>query len=91
MSFPNKDQLRPLILNIGSNTFKMGWAGDDFPDIIAPSIYVDVSDYLYTSDVIDGLEEIYINEETQNHLVGHQALKYQDILKIHEFKKEKNY
>jgi actin-related protein len=91
MSSPDKTQMRPLILDIGSNTFRMGWAGEDFPDIIAPSVYVDVSDYLFTSDVIDGLEDIYIKEEKQNHLVGHEALKYQDILKIHEFKKEGNY
>jgi len=91
MNSHNKDQLRPLIIDIGSNIFRMGWAGDDFPDIIAPSVYVDISDYLYTSDVINGLEDIYIDEDTQTHLVGHEALKYQDILKIHEFKKENNY
>lgn len=85
------DQLRPLILDVGSNMTRLGWAGDDFPDVIAPSIYVDISDYLYTSDVIDGLEDIYIQESYQSHLVGHDALKYQNILRMHEFKKENNY
>jgi len=87
----DNDQLRPLILDIGSNTFRMGWAGEDFPDIIAPSIYVNISDYLFSSDVIDGLEDIYIQKGSSSQLVGHDALKYQNILKIHEFKKENNY
>ena len=51
MSSKEKDQLRPLIVDIGSKNFRMGWAGDDFPDIIAPSVYVDKRDYLFTSDV----------------------------------------
>ncbi len=91
MSSEEKNQLRPLIIDIGSQNFRLGWAGDDFPDIISPSIYVDNSDYLFTSDVIDGLEDIYIIEkDTETHLFGHDALKYSNILKIHEFKKEGN-
>ncbi|MFX0007921.1 MAG: hypothetical protein ACFFAV_14530 [Candidatus Hermodarchaeota archaeon] len=92
MSSKEKDQLRPLIIDIGSKNFRMGWAGDDFPDIIAPSVYVDKRDYLFTSDVIDGLEDIYLTEkDTESHLFGHKALKYSNILKIHEFKKESNF
>lgn len=91
MSSSNKSQDRPLILDIGSNSFRMGWAGDDFPDIIAPSVYVDLSDFLFTSDVLEGLEEIYLQNIEQEYLVGHAALKYQHILKLHEFKKENNY
>ncbi|MFW9999657.1 MAG: hypothetical protein ACFE9Q_00385 [Candidatus Hodarchaeota archaeon] len=91
MSSEEKSQLRPLILDIGSQNFRLGWAGDDFPDIIAPSIYVDNSDYLFTSDVIDGLEDIYITEkDAESYLFGHEALKYSNILKIHEFKKKGN-
>ncbi|MFW9900553.1 MAG: hypothetical protein ACFFDY_04625 [Candidatus Thorarchaeota archaeon] len=86
-----KNHLRPLIIDIGSHNFRLGWAGDDFPDIISPSIYVDNSDYLFTSDVINGLEDILITEEdTETHLFGHDALNYSNILKIHEFKKEGN-
>ncbi|MFX1495564.1 MAG: hypothetical protein ACFFBZ_14870, partial [Promethearchaeota archaeon] len=92
MSSKSNDQLRPLIIDIGSNTFRLGWAGDDFPDIIVPSVYVDINDYLFTSDVIDGLEDIFIDKENiENHLFGNDALKYQNILKIHEFKKENNF
>lgn len=92
MSSENKNQLRPLIIDIGNNNFRLGWAGDDFPDIIAPSVYVDNTDYIFTSDVIDGLEDIYITEKNaESHLFGHEALKYSNILKIHEFKKESNY
>ena len=91
MSSSNKSQERPLILDIGSNTFRMGWAGDDFPDIIAPSVYVDYSDFLFNSDVLEGLEEIYLQNFEQEYLVGHAALKYQNILKLREFKKENNY
>lgn len=92
MSSESNDQLRPLIIDIGSNTFRLGWAGDDFPDIIVPSIYVDINDYLFTSEVIDGLEDIFITKENiENHLFGNDALKYQNILKIHEFKKENNF
>lgn len=88
---PDNDYLRPLIIDIGSDTFRMGFGGGDFPDIIAPSVYVDVSDFLFTSDVIDGLEDIYMDSDISKHYVGHDALKYQNILRIHEFIKEKNY
>ena len=92
MSTENKSQLRPLIIEIGSQNFRLGWAGGDFPDIIAPSVYVDNNDYLFTSDVIDGLEDIFITEKkAENQLFGHEALKYSNILKIHFFKKESNY
>jgi len=92
MSVNDNDQLRPLIIDIGSNSFRMGWAGDDYPDIIAPSVYVDITDNLFTSDVIDGLEDIFIREEiVENNLFGREALKYQNILKIREFWKENNY
>ena len=88
--------LIPLILDIGSDNFRLGWAGGDFPDIIAPSVYVDVCDYLFTSDLsgsdtISGLEEIFLNTDSQTHLVGYDALKYKNILKIREFSKNKNY
>jgi len=92
MSAENKSQLRPLIIDIGNYNFRLGWAGDDFPDIIAPSAYVDNTDFLFTSDVIDGLEDIFISEKNvDTHLFGHDALKYSNILKIHFFKKESNY
>ncbi len=91
MSSKPKDQTRPLILDFGSAISRIGWAGDDFPDIIAPSVYVDISDYIFTSDIIEGLEELFLKERPITHLVGHQALKYQNILRIHEFKKENNF
>ncbi|MFX1436254.1 MAG: hypothetical protein ACFFAA_03485 [Promethearchaeota archaeon] len=92
MSSKESNELRPLILDIGNRNFKMGWAGDDFPDILAPSYYVNNTDYLFTSEVIEGLEEIYIAEkDIEGQLFGHQALKYSNILKIHEFRKEGNY
>jgi len=92
MSSEENKQLRPLIIDIGSKTYRMGWAGDDFPDIIAPSVYVNNTDYLFTSDVIDGLDDIYITDkDTEIHLFGHEALKYSNILKIHEFRKESNF
>lgn len=92
MSSEENKQLRPLIIDIGSKTYRMGWAGDDFPDIIAPTVYVNNTDYLFTSDVIDGLDEIYITDkDAENHLFGHEALKYSNILKIHEFRKESNF
>ena len=65
MSSPNKEQDRPLILDIGSNYFRMGWAGDDFPDIIAPSIFVDPMDFLFTSDEIMGLEQILFKDNSR--------------------------
>lgn len=92
MSSTEKSQLRPLIIDIGSKNLRMGWAGDDFPDIIAPSVYVNKTDYLFTSEVIEGLDDIYFTEKTiESQLFGHQALKYSNILKIHEFRKESNY
>ena len=91
MSSLNREQDRPLILDIGSNYFRMGWAGEDFPDVIAPSIYVDPMDFLFTSDEILGLEQILFKDNPLKLLVGHEAIKYQNILKLHEFVKEKNY
>ena len=91
MSSLKNRYIRPIILDIGSSTFRMGWASDDFPDILAPAVYVNINDYLYTSDVIDGLEDIYLEDQDYVHLVGDAALKYQHILRIHEFIKEKNY
>lgn len=91
MSSLKNRYIRPIILDIGSSTFRMGWASDDFPDILAPAVYVNINDYLYTSDVIDGLEDIYLEDKDYIQLVGDAALKYQHILKIHEFIKEKNY
>ncbi|MBD3194392.1 MAG: hypothetical protein GF317_05005 [Candidatus Lokiarchaeota archaeon] len=91
MSSDENKYLKPLILDIGCDKFKLGWSGGDFPDIIAPSIYVDRTDYLFNSDVIEGLEDIFIKKEENEYLFGHEALKYQNILKVHEFKKENNY
>ena len=91
MSSLNKEQDRPLILDIGSNYFRMGWAGEDFPDIIAPSIFVDPMDFLFTSEEIMGLEQILFKGNPLKLLVGHEAIKYRNILKIREFVKEKNY
>ena len=92
MSSDNKSQLRPLILDIGNSLFRIGWAGKDYPDIIAPSVYVDNADFLFASDVIDGLEDIFIGEKNvDNHKFGNEALSYSNILKIHQFRKENNY
>ena len=86
-----KDPLRPLVLDFGTNTFRLGFAGDDFPEILAPSVYVDGDNFLFTSDVIDGLEDIFAGKgELQKFLYGEEALKYKHILKISELKKEKN-
>ncbi|MGQ4875145.1 MAG: hypothetical protein ACP6IY_13850 [Promethearchaeia archaeon] len=87
-----QEQLRPLIIDFGSCNFRLGWGGEDFPEIIAPSIYADISDYLFESDVIEGLEDIFIKDkQIERFLFGHDALRYQNILNIHEFRKEKNY
>ena len=77
------EELRPLILDIGSSIFRLGWAGDDSPEILAPSVYVDATDFIFESDVIDGLEEIFFKEKTEKYLYGFDAYKYQNILKIH--------
>ncbi|MHA1803013.1 MAG: hypothetical protein ACTSU4_00590 [Promethearchaeota archaeon] len=85
-------ELRPLILDLGSATFRFGWAGDDFPKIIAPTVHADKKDFLFTSSVIEGLEDIYFpsEKEENQYLFGNEALKYQQVLKLHEFKKENN-
>ncbi|MFW9827418.1 MAG: hypothetical protein ACFFEY_07505 [Candidatus Thorarchaeota archaeon] len=87
-----KNQLRPIIIDFGNKNFRIGWAGNDYPDIIAPTVYVDNTDYLFTSDAIDGLEDIFFTtKKMESHLFGDEALKYSNILKIHELKKESNY
>lgn len=84
---------RALILNFGTCNFRFGWAGDDSPSFIAPSVYADTTDYIFSTEVIEGLEELFIQDQKGEHqyLFGNNALKYQNVLKIHEFKKENNY
>ena len=91
MSSDVNKELNPLILDIGSSIFRLGWAGEDFPKILAPSIYVDITDFLFQTDVIDGLEDIFFKENMEKHLFGNEAQQYRNILKIHEYKKENNY
>jgi len=85
--------LRPIILDLGSNITRIGWAGEDEPEIIVPSVYCDTKDFLFETEVIEGLKEIFYSEqvESRRYLFGEEALNYQNILKIHEFKKEENY
>ncbi len=91
MSSEKKNQTRPLILDIGRNYFRLGWAGSDYPEVIAPSIYVDNTDYLFSSDVIDGLEDIFVGEQNvENQLFGDEALKYSNVLKVHELRNNYN-
>lgn len=92
MSSEENEQLRPIIIDLGNNNTRLGRAGKDFPEIIAPSVYVDNTDYLFSSDVIDGLEDIFIIEnKAEAQLFGDEALKYKNILNLHEFRKENNY
>ena len=92
MSSEENEQLRPVIIDLGNNNTRIGRAGKDFPEIIAPSVYVDNTDYLFSSDVIDGLEDIFIIEKkAEAQLFGDEALKYKNILNLHEFRKENNY
>ena len=59
-------QLRPLIFDIGSDRFKLGWAGDDSPSIIAPSVYVDVKDYIFDANVIDAISIYDVTRDNKN-------------------------
>ncbi|MGV9204635.1 MAG: hypothetical protein ACOC44_11530 [Promethearchaeia archaeon] len=82
---------RPIIVNIGCDNFRLGWAGEDLPEFIEPSIYVDIKDSILRSENIKGLDDILVNEERVNRYeFGNEALYYQNILNVHEFKKEKN-
>jgi len=91
MSSEKPNQTRPLILDIGRNYFRLGWAGNDYPDVIAPSIYANNTDYIFDSDVIDGLEDIFVGEKkAENHLFGNEALKYSNVLKVHELRNNYN-
>jgi len=91
MENEKEEFLRPLILDIGSANFRLGFAGEDLPDIIVPSIYTDITDPIYKSDNISGLKDIVISKNTEKHLYGSEALKYKDILNTHQFVIEKNY
>ncbi|HDZ18537.1 MAG TPA: hypothetical protein ENH75_09615, partial [archaeon] len=92
MSSEENEQLRPIIIDFGNINTRIGRAGKDFPEIIAPSVYVDNTDYLFSSDIIDGLEDIFIIEKkAETQLFGDEALKYKNILNLHEFRKENNY
>lgn len=91
MENEKEEFLHPLILDIGSANFRLGFAGDDLPDIIVPSIYADITDPIYKSDNISGLKDIFVSKNTEKHLYGMEALKYKDILNNHQFVIEKNY
>ena len=92
MSSEETEHLRPLIIDLGNNLTRIGRAGKDFPEIIAPSVYVDNTDYIFSSEIIDGLEDIFIIEKkAETQLFGDEALKYKNILNLHEFRKENNY
>lgn len=91
MENTNEELLRPLILDIGSANFRLGFAGDDLPEIVVPSIYADITDPLYKSDLISEVSEIFISDNLEKQLFGIEALKYKDILNYHEFVIEKNY
>lgn len=83
--------LRPIILDIGCDKFRLGWAGEDMPEFIEPSIYVDIKDSILRSENISGLEDIFVNEEKVNrYQFGNKGLEYQNILNVHEFMKENN-
>ncbi len=64
MENEKEEFLRPLILDIGSANFRLGFAGDDLPDIIIPSIYADITDPIYKSDNISGLKDIFVSKNT---------------------------
>jgi actin-related protein len=83
-------QLRPLILDLGSDTFRLGWAGDDSPSVVVPAVYVDIRDYIFESNVIDGLDDLFYRDKEERQLFGENALNYQNILKVHEFNVESN-
>ena len=84
MSSEENEQLRPIIIDFGNNNTRIGRAGKDFPEIIAPSVYVDNTDYIFSSDIIDGLEDIFIIEKkAETQLFGDEALKYKNILNLH--------
>jgi len=87
----NQNQLKPLIIDIGSSKFKLGWAGDDNPKIVVPSVYAYITDYLFESNVIEGLEDLFFEQSSDQYFYGNDALYYQNILNVHEFKKENNY
>lgn len=91
MGNSNEEFLKPLILDIGTANFRFGFAGDDFPDVIVPSIYADITEPLFKSDIIEGFEELFIADSMDQVLFGIEALKYKDILNIREFYKEKNF
>jgi actin-related protein len=86
-----EDHLKPLIIDIGTASFRLGFAGEGFPIIKVPTIYADITDPLFKSDIIAGFEELFITESMDQLLFGTEALKYKDILKIHDFYKEKNF
>ena len=87
----NQNQLKPLIIDIGSSKFKLGWAGDDYPKLVVPSIYSEKTDYLFETNVIEGLEDLFFEQRSDQYFYGNDALYYQNILNVHEFKKENNY
>ncbi|TFF98232.1 MAG: hypothetical protein EU547_02100 [Promethearchaeota archaeon] len=81
--------LRPLILDMGYSTFRFGWSGSDTPEITIPSIFTKPNDFLFRSDVIEGIAEI-ISAEQKKLLFGEDAERYKNILNIQRFEEKVN-
>ena len=86
----NEKYLRPLILDLGHSTFRLGWSGSDAPEIIAPSIYAEPTDFIFQSDIIEGIEDIISKEQGDKYLFGKDASEYRNILNIQRLEKKDN-
>jgi actin-related protein len=90
MSHETSKYNKALILEIGSSTFRMGWAGSDEPEITEPSIYAHTTNFKFQSEFIEGFKEIFSDKIKNNYLFGNEALDYQGILKLEDLNKEEN-
>jgi len=82
--------LKPLILDLGYSTFRLGWSGSDAPEITAPSMYAEPTDFIFQSDVIEGIEQIVTKEQGNEYLFGNGARKYRNILNIQSLENKGN-
>ncbi len=86
MNLQQTQYQRPLILDLGYNTFRLGWSGSDEPEILSPSIYAHCTDFIFHSEMIEGLTKIVAESQENPYLFGKKAKKYLNILNLQPIK-----
>ena len=67
MSYDYDDEILPIVLDNGSSTVRIGFAGDDLPRVVFPNIIGDIRHIPTTSTVDDTRKESFIGDIALEH------------------------